>query len=379
MDDNRSVEHEKTEVFPRRVDHIYCVSIEGSDSEPDHVYIGQSVTPGRALKHFKSHNGRLLNRLMGSDPWRISYQHLSVPSAEDINIFECLAIDIVSSDYRFNSLNGVPGTQVFRPRSFYPEQHFPVKNGVYVLWEKVDDRYRALDITANAPIAPPVSEDGRPQRWWVTPTLNPENLAAVVEGIQSLLDTVRTDRAVHFPHNYFQYLEDMGLESAHSLPASGEIVGLGELYEQLGGAFIYVQINDKVFEEDGNLRSGLQPGLDHAVLKDRIEKYWDKGSSSMTSKRTLSRLLNYLDRATLPDSAVPKYLVGAVSGTKLILGVWQLSIDATEPWLDEQTGKVVLPISGAANKGILTRLIGARIEESLQMNGKGVKWIDVAP
>lgn len=52
----------KQPVFPERVDHVYCISIDPSECEREVVYIGQSVTPGRALKHFKSHNSKLQQR-----------------------------------------------------------------------------------------------------------------------------------------------------------------------------------------------------------------------------------------------------------------------------------------------------------------------------
>lgn len=378
MNDMNSDVAAKQPVFPGRVDHVYCISIDPSESEREVVYIGQSVTPGRALKHFKSHNSKLQQRLAGHEAWRISFQNLEVASAEDTNIFESLAIDLVKHDGRFNSVNGLEGSTVFRPRAFYPQHNLPVKNGIYVRWEWIDGVNRALEVTDIAPSTDP-AEPGVYQRWWVTPSLRSKNLHPVLEGIRALIKSVEDQGAVRFQNPYFQYLADMGLDAMDSLPAAGRGVTLQELYKDLSGSFVYVQINDKVFEDVGDTRTGLQPGLGHDALKDRVEKFWDKSSSSLTSGRTLSRLLTPEDRALLADSERPRFLVGAVSGTKIILGIWKLDIASTESWLDPGQGKVVFPITDPASKDLLATYVGARIGDHLDMNSKAVKWIDVAP
>lgn len=336
------------------------------------------MTPGRALKHFKSHNTKLQQRLAGHEAWRISFQNLEVASAEDTNIFESLAIDLVKHDGRFNSVNGLEGSTVFRPRAFYPQHNLPVKNGIYVRWEWIDGVNRALEVTDIAPSTDP-AEPGVYQRWWVTPSLRSKNLHPVLEGIRALIKSVEDQGAVRFQNPYFQYLADMGLDAMDSLPAAGRGVTLQELYKDLSGSFVYVQINDKVFEDVGDTRTGLQPGLGHDALKDRVEKFWDKSSSSLTSGRTLSRSLTPEDRALLADSERPRFLVGAVSGTKIILGIWKLDIASTESWLDPGQGKVVFPITDPASKDLLATYVGARIGDHLDMNSKAVKWIDVAP
>ncbi|MBM7769107.1 hypothetical protein [Glutamicibacter nicotianae] len=369
---------EKTSVFPERVDHIYCVSIDATETEPDNVYIGQSVTPGRALKHFKSHNGRLQQRLAHTSSWTISFQSLARASAEDLNIFESLAIDIISHDHRFNSLNGSLGAQIFRPRSFYPEENLPVKNGVYVLWEYSNGHNQVVEVTDLAPVHDP-STDTQRKRWWVTPSLHPENIESVVEGIESLLQTVATNESVTLQSPYFQYLGEMGLQPSYRLPASGGMVELGDLYEELKGSFIYVQINDQVFEQPGNIRGGLKPGLDHNVLQDRLEKFWHKGSSSQSGTRTISKLLTYQDRVTLPEHSIPRYLVGVVSGSRVVLGIWNLDALSSNSWLDDETGKVIFPIQAAADPRLLNKFVGARIGSKLSLNSKAVKWIDVMP
>lgn len=131
-------------------------------------------------------------------------------------------------------------------------------------------------MTNTAPSTDP-TVPGIRQRWWVTPSLHSENVRPVLEGIVSLIESAEHRDAVRFRISYFQYLADMGLYAMDSLPAAGHRVTIQELYKDISGSFVYVQINDKVFENLGTTHTGLELGLGHDALKDRVEKYWDNG------------------------------------------------------------------------------------------------------
>lgn len=369
----------KAPVFPKRIDHIYCVSVGGSDTNPAMVYIGQSVSPGRALKHFRSHNNKLQQRLAGESPWQISFQGLNSASVEDLCILECLAIDVVMDDYRFSSANGSRGATVFHPKRFYPTTNIDVANAIYVLWERSKHGYKVLFVTDEAPTCDP-DQSKDEQFWMVTPPLTQsENVATVLEAIRSLITSCKHGEIPHLANPYFQYLEDIGLQKSPKLPAAGKSVTLTDLFEDLAGSFMYVQINDKCFDDFEIARPGIEPGLQYSALTDRIEKYWDKRSTSNTPGRTLGSLANPAIRKFLQEAEKPKYIVGAISGTKIVLAIWKLDEDSERSWFQEDKGKVVFPLAGLASQPLLEKYTGAKIASDLELYSKAVKWIDVIP
>lgn len=371
-------------VFPERVDHIYCLWVAGDSGAPGETYIGQSVTPGRALKHFHSHNSLLAGALHSGREWAITFQSLPVPNVEDLNILESAAIDVISDDHRLKSLNHSLGTSADKPRKFDPETQTVPKTSILMGWKVPDNGEPTLRKVKIAGKKPDLDED---LSWWATPPFSEKkNLKAARKALRALRDSANTTTAdaasgVSIGKPYFTFITELTPEleapetTAERLPGAGKTCTVEELWNALGGSFIYVQVNDETFD-DCEDRRGLSPGLDLATLEQRVFKYWDKGSSSTTPGRTLRHLADPLSREELPDEARPTWLVGAASGSAMILCIWKLGDEEDEDWIDPATDKVIFPAEEPAGWDLLKHLMGVRISEDLVLRRKAVKWLD---
>lgn len=359
-----------TDVFPRRLDHVYIVRAASGTNSPV-IYVGKTTRPGRALEHWAAaSNARLavaMNLGFSESEWpEIFTIPLPVPSWEDLAIYETTLIDFFKNDHRFDCVNGTDGDEIFRPRSVGVSTDVPPRS-IEHHWESIDTMSELVEYQTKSSA-----------RWVTAPLAHPEN----GERLRGLLTRLAADGMNAFNSwttdwpPFFGFLQGFGIDGeGHTLPWR-DAVSASDIRQALDAAFILVSVTGQRFDDEEGVRPGFGIQIDEPILRERASRYWVKGSSShpKVSRKTLSSAQG------APDQ--PKFVV-AVSGQKghyAVVGVWP--IEKKKEWLTHPFPggtKFEFPLVEPkrwqeAEGNVCRQLIGSRLKDELNWQRKGALW-----
>lgn len=371
----------------RRADYVYLLQAEST------LYVGQATTPGRALNHwFGTHNAglrRAVDAAVAANRWpRMRILPLPAPNLEDLHNAETLLIAVLKDDRRTAALtsNGSPGNSLFKPLPWSdPDCADEPAGGIALDWQRFnvppgpDDtdapHSYEFELKTVALATPGTAPPRGLQRELARPFLRPENADAVVRAVEVLFEDPRAAAAPWT--SFFNHLKAFDVRLDDLPDPTGGPVTFSGLARRLDAPYVLVNLTIGKLDD----RGAVGVGLTEPVLRSRAEKWWSRGSLSLTGGRESS----LQHAAGAPEARRPRYVVATVGGTagrRVVLAAWPLQERSWEPEdpRPEHRRKLVLPIGPPDPQDPATargaKVIGTLLQDRTSLGGRGAFWVD---